>query len=572
MPLRIIFSFILFLCSASVNAAVNITIGEGNEISIPEEYASPAWSAVWYLENQNKIPDALLKQNSPTSVSVLSNVGYMYGILTENSTGQSVRTSAVNADRLRSKIAKIKLDGTGTATSITLINNGVTHYPDFSVEIAGIVAEAPVGLATVILPPLYDKVGEYDINVNFPDRIGGINLDNMGISAIDIDKSCKNLLELSLDGNALGFDGLPDWIPDKCIVDYGTQSPIHISTLSDGITVDLSAQKVSDLIVSWFTDSNEEIDEDLYECDGLIYTFTGYVGKAWCRLSSLSRGLTLRSTIVDIGSDMRPLFTASWAGAAGNAVFAIGVTDNVLVAIDDGPTQLLLPGEDNWLRMPETSGTMTVNASDVSSVCSLDLKDIGLSNLIIHDKSSEIARIYLGNNKITPDNIPKGIPIKCEVDWGSQAAIDISGLVNRQERWVDLTGFDDINVQWVDNATGNQLSTQSFTERPRGLFTFTEDVSDIRAVISSALYEGLKWDTSVVHFPVYNSSLDEIIDDMQAYFHISDRSIVSDYSGSLYVYTLDGRLVKEIAPRGHCSLSSGLYIVVGAGRSRIIRL
>ncbi|MDE6542670.1 MAG: hypothetical protein K2K76_01760, partial [Muribaculaceae bacterium] len=324
---RVISLFLLLLSQVSAYGAVNITIGEGNEIKLPDEYAAPGWIATWYLEDETEIPAALLRVNGPTSVTILSNVGYVFARLKEAETGETTRTNGVNADRLRTRVAKVTLDGTGSATSISFINNGVTGLPDFSVEIAGIVAEAPMGKAVVVLPPLSGLVGEYDINVNFPERVGAMLLDNMGITAIEVDGACRNLLELSLDGNSLTFAGLPEKLPEKCVVNYGEQTPVHISTLQDGITVDLSDQKVADLTVEWFDENDEPVGEDCYEREGLMYVFDNYTGKAWCRMTSESRGLSLRSSVVTISMDFRPVLSASWAGAAGNAAFSITMTE-----------------------------------------------------------------------------------------------------------------------------------------------------------------------------------------------------------------------------------------------------
>ena len=230
---------VVFLWSSAVShAAVEITIGEGNEISLPSAYAAPQWTAEWFMEDGGAVPEALLRHNSGTSVSVLSNIGYVYAVLTEAETQRTVRTTGVNADRLRVRVATLRLDGTGSDNKMVFVNNGVTSVQEFSVEIAGIVSDAPVGIATVVLPQL---VGEYDINVNHPDRIGAMMLDGAGISSIDVDKSCRNLNELSLKDNSLGFGGVPEWLPEGCEVNYGMQSPVHISVLAAGMTVDHSA-------------------------------------------------------------------------------------------------------------------------------------------------------------------------------------------------------------------------------------------------------------------------------------------------------------------------------------------
>lgn len=88
MSSRVVFFVVLFLWPLSFSAAVNISIGEENEISIPEEYASENWAVSWFLEDGTLVPDALLRENSQTSVSVLSNVGYLYGIFTDQGTGR----------------------------------------------------------------------------------------------------------------------------------------------------------------------------------------------------------------------------------------------------------------------------------------------------------------------------------------------------------------------------------------------------------------------------------------------------------------------------------------------------
>ena len=574
MSSRVVFFVVLFLWPLSFSAAVNISIGEENEISIPEEYASENLAVSWFLEDGTLVPDALLRENSQTSVSVLSNVGYLYGIFTDQGTGRSIRSNAVSADRLRSTVARIRLDGTGTAKSISLINNGVTFTPDFSVEIAGIVADAPNGIATVVLPRLSELVGEYDLKVNYPERIGAMYLEDIGISEVEVDASCRNLAELSLGGNSLGFNGLTGILPDDCSVDYGEQALLHIPILSDGITVDLSAQSVSDLEVMWFSEDGEPIKEECYQKRGLLYSFTDFKGKMWCELSSQSKGLTLKSRMIYVGSDMSALFAVSVAGAAGNAVFSVTVTERTSIAVDNGEVQALEPGEETWLRVPVVSGTVTVSVSSGKSVCGLDLCNIGAYTLEIYDAAAGLRNLAVGGNNFTPATVPTGIPHGCVVDWGSQGMMDISGLADKHGRWIDFTGFTDIETTWIDGSTGERLVLSSVLERPSGLFTFSEDAgSSVRAVIKSAIYEGLEWNTSVVEFPNYNSSLPFVTDDdSKRFYSISDGYIISNSGSRLRVYTVDGILKREIAPMGRSSLSSGLYVVIGDGVSEVVRL
>ena len=132
-------------------------------------------------------------------------------------------------------------------------------------------------------------MGEYDLIVNYPERIGAMYLEDIGISEVEVDASCRNLAELSLGGNSLGFNGLTGILPDDCSVDYGEQALLHIPILSDGITVDLSAQSVSDLEVMWFSEDGEPIKEECYQKRGLLYSFTDFKGKMWCELSSQSK-------------------------------------------------------------------------------------------------------------------------------------------------------------------------------------------------------------------------------------------------------------------------------------------
>ena len=152
--------------------------------------------------------------------------------------------------------------------------------------------------------------------------------------------------------------------------------------------------------------------------------------------------------------------------------------------------------------------------------------------------------------------------------------MDISGLADKHGRWIDFTGFTDIETTWIDGSTGERLVLSSVLERPSGLFTFSEDAgSSVRAVIKSAIYEGLEWNTSVVEFPNYNSSLPFVTDDdSKRFYSISDGYIISNSGSRLRVYTVDGILKREIAPMGRSSLPSGLYVVIGDGVSEVVRL
>lgn len=562
--------FLLFPVAAG--AAVEITIAEGNEISLPDEYASPKWSAVWYFEDGTRVPDALLRVNSSVSVSLLSNVGYVYAVLTDTEDGTVRRTNGVNADRIRTKVATLKFCGTGTTTSLRLVNNGVTSVSEFSVEIAGIVAEAPNGIATVTLPVL---VGEYDVKVNYPERVGAMMFDNAGICSLEIDESCRNLVELSLDGNSLDFGGLPSWLPAGCHVSYGSQARVHISTLSDGVTVDLSPSIGTDrsVKVTWLDDAGEVIGEDCYERDGRVYTFTGYSGKAWCRMESENTGLVLQSSTVSIGGCMQPVLCASWAGASGNAVFSISVSERVSVSIDDGPAAVFDREDEIWLRMPGKSGSMTLYVSDASAVSTVDMRGTGLYDLELTEGATGVTHLLLGDNAIMPGLLPRGIPVSCEVDWGKQATVDISGLADRYERWIDLTGMGDVDVIWTDGATGETLESVMVTERPRGLFTFAAGVSSVRGVLMSRSAAGLVWETGEVVFPVYDSGLGSAAaSGGQIGYRVENGCIVSDSGSVLSVYTPDGRLKCKIAPKGLVRLSSGLYAVCGDGVSGLVRL
>lgn len=559
---------VVFLWSSAVShAAVEITIGEGNEISLPAGYAAPQWTAEWFMEDGSAVPEALLLHNSGTSVSVLSNIGYVYAVLTEAETQRTVRTTGVNADRLRVRVATLRLDGTGSDNKMVFVNNGVTSVQEFSVEIAGIVADAPVGIATVVLPQL---VGEYDINVNHPERIGAMMLDGAGISSIDVDKSCRNLNELSLKDNSLGFGGVPEWLPEGCEVNYGMQSPVHISVLADGMTVDLSAVAMGDVTVSWYDDGGDPIDGSCYERSGQSYVFTGYTGKAWCSMTSASLGLTLKSTTISVGADMCPVFSGSWARAAGNAAFAVGVSERTAVAIDDGAVQMLEADADNWIRLPGKSGSMTLYASSVESVERMDLHGIGLYDLCIND-AARLKSLVLDGNSFSPGSLPAGIPGGCEVDWGQQAIVDISRLSNPGERWVDLTGFSDIEVSWSDSSTGEPLTSAQIVERPKCLFTFAADVTGVYGVLRSISHDGLKWHTTEVRFPGYNSQLGEVSSRCGVY-SIEGNTIVSSGHAELRVYTLDGQLKCCVAPMGRSSLPSGIYVVSGAGVSDIVKI
>lgn len=570
MFLRELFVTVVLLWSAAVShAAVPLTIAEGNEISLPVEYAAPQWTAEWFMEDGTRVPDALLRHNSGTSVSILSNIGYVYAVLTDAVTKETARTSAVNADRLRVRVAALRLDGTGSAGRMVFVNNGVTSVQEFSVEIAGIVADAPEGIATVLLPQL---VGEYDINVNHPERIGAMLLDGAGISSVDVDRSCRNLRELSLTGNSLRFDGLPAWLPDGCEVSYGSQSPVHISVQPDGMTVDLSAVAVGDVVVSWFDDNGEPIDTGCYERDAQSYVFTGYAGKAWCRMTSASLGLALNSTTVNVGADMSPVFSCSWAGAAGNAVFSVTVSERTAVAVDDGPVQVLEPGDDNAIRLPARSGSLTFYASSAAAVGALDMRDIGLYAMQLHDSATGLQSLLLDGNGFTPSAMPAGIPAACHVDWGRQAVVDISGLSDRQERWIDLTGLPDITATWYDASTRQPLAPAQIVERPARLFTFGADVAGVYAMLKSALYDGLEWSTTEVNFLGGSSSLNTPTS-CDALFSVEGNTLVSSCRSELRIYTLDGRLISTLPPMGRCPLSPGLYIVSSApGASTLIRL
>ncbi len=563
--------FLLFPVAAG--AAVEITIAEGNEISLPDEYASPKWSAVWYFEDGTRVPDALLRVNSGVSVSLLSNVGYVYAVLTDTEDGTVRRTNGVNADRIRTKVATIKFGGTGTTTSLTLVNNGVTSVSEFSVEIAGVVAEAPNGIATVTLPVLL--VGEYDVKVNYPERVGAMMFDNAGICSLEIDESCRNLAELSLDGNSLGFSGLPSWLPAGCHVSYGSQARVHISTLSDGVTVDLSPSTGTDMSVrvTWLDDAGEVIGEDCYDRDGRVYTFTGYSGKAWCRMESENTGLVLQSSTVSIGGDMQPVFSASWAGAAGNAAFSVTVSERTSVAVDDERSRVAYTGDEIWLRLPDKSGSMTLYASLASSVCVADLSDIGLYDLDVSDCATGLEHISLGNNCISPLSVLSGIPKACCVDWGVQPDVDISGLANRDERWIDLTGFGDIHAVWYDCFTGNLLDEAYVKERPPMLFTFCDDVAGVRGVVKSASHDGLEWNTTDVIFKMHSSSVGTVAANRrEGVYRVEEGCVVSECRHTLYVYMIDGRLKCKIAPMERRSLPSGLYVVSGAGNAGTVVL
>ncbi len=569
---RVVTLFVLLLCRVAAYGAVNITIGEGNEIKLPDEYAAPEWTATWYLEDGTEIPAALLRVNGPTSVTILSNVGYVFAVLKEAETGKTTRTSGVNADRLRVRAATVKLDGTGHATSISFINNGVTGLPDFSVEIAGIVADAPAGKAVVVLPPLSGLVGEYDINVNFPERVGAMLLDNMGITAIEIDGACRNLLELSLDGNALTFAGLPEKLPERCVVSYGEQLPVHISTLADGITVDLSGQEVEDLAVEWFDENDEPIGEDCYEKEGLVYSFVNYTGKAWCRMTSESKGLSLRSNMVNVSVDFRPVLFASWAGAAGNAAFSITMAERGSVMIDDGEAVRVAAGEETWFRIPGGSGTMTVNVSSPGAVSGIDLREIGLYELEVQETATGLTALAVGGNALTPGKLPRWLPEGCEVDWGSQARIDISRLSNRQERWIDLSELKDVEVKWLDGLTGEPIDGTYIKERPKGLFTFSEDVGNVRGEVRSTKYDGLVWETSDVSFPVVDALESVIAETVREFCRVTEGRIISQCNERLRVYTTDGRLKCEIAPMGERSVPRGVYVVAGTGKAVVVRM
>ena len=569
---RVVSMFLLFLSQMSAYGAVNITIGEGNEIKLPDEYAAPGWSATWYLEDGTEIPSALLRVGGPTSVTILSNVGYVFAVLKEAETGKTTRTSGVNADRLRSRVAKVTLDGSGSATSISVINNGVTGLPDFSVEIAGIVAEAPMGKAVVVLPPLSGLVGEYDINVNFPERVGAMLLDNMGITAIEVDGACRNLLELSLDGNALTFAGLPEELPAKCVVNYGEQAPVHISTLQDGITVALSDQNIADLTVEWFDENDEPIGEDCYEKDGQVYVFDNYTGKAWCRMTSESKGLSLRSSVVNISVDLRPVFSASWAGASGNAAFSITMTEKGSIVIDDGNAVRVDAGEETWFRIPGASGTMTVSASSPEAVDRIDLQGIGLYEFEVQQTATGVTSLAVGDNALTPGSLPSWLPAGCEVDWGAQARLDISRLCNRQERWIDLTEMNDVEVTWHDSRTGEPINEEWIRERPKGLFTFSEDAGSVWGEVRSTKYDGLVWETSEVAFPIVDGLVLVTGDAPQEMCRVAEGRIVSQCKERLRVYTIDGRLKCEIAPMGERSMPRGLYIVSGPGKAVLVRI
>lgn len=564
---KLLVAVVVMMSAAVSHAAVEITIGEGNEISLPSAYAAPQWTAEWFMEDGSVVPEALLRRNSGTSVSVLSNIGYVYAVLTEAETQRTVRTTGVNADRLRVRAATLRLDGTGNVNKMVFVNNGVTAVQEFSVEIAGIIADAPAGIATVVLPQL---VGEYDINVNHPERIGAMLLDGAGISSIDVDKSCRNLNELSLTDNSLRFDGLPAWLPDGCEVSYGMQSPVHISVSADGMTVDLSALATGDVAVSWFDDDGEPIEGDLYERDGQSYVFTGYAGKAWCSMTSASLGLTLKSTTVSVGADMCPVFSGSWAGAAGNAALAVGVSERTAVAVDDGAVQMLEADADNWIRLPGKSGSMTLYASSVESVEMLDLHGIGLYDLYIND-GARLKSLVLDGNSFLPGSLPAGIPVGCEVDWGQQAIVDISRLSDPGERWVDLTGFSDIEVSWFDSTTGEPLTSAQIVERPKCLFTFAADVSGVYGVLRSMSHNGLAWRSTEVKFPGYNSLLGEVSSRCGVY-SIEGNTIVSSGHAELRVYTLDGQLKCRVAPMGRSVLPSGIYVVAGAGVSDIVKI